>query len=269
MKPPKQPEHDKKPKSLKESIFTFTPIALTVLSTLLAGLSSSEMTRSQVFRALAAQDQSKASDQWNYYQAKRLRADDAANSLDLLQAVATTPPTMSQSPRLPDVTDQPITNADILEAMKEVDGNQTEEQMAPVVMRISDQQIADALALAHANLIAFIAAVQPMNTELTSASGASAAVSRLQFAVARYDREAEYNRVSGRLYEIEVRRAGVQSDRRKSRSGYFFYGMLAAQAGVIISSFALAVEKRAPFWALAALSGVAALAFSSYVYMYM
>ena len=55
-------------------ILAATPIVMTVIATLLAGLSSGEMTRAQYDRALAAQQQSKAGDQWNYFQAKRLRA---------------------------------------------------------------------------------------------------------------------------------------------------------------------------------------------------
>jgi hypothetical protein len=77
---------DRKPKSLKESIYDMTPIVLTVIATVLAGLSSSEMTKAQYYRAYAAQMQSKASDQWAYYQAKRMRTVEADNSLDLLEA---------------------------------------------------------------------------------------------------------------------------------------------------------------------------------------
>ena len=55
-------------------VLAATPIVMTVIATLLAGLSSSEMTRAQYDRSLAAQHQSKAGDQWSYFQAKRLRA---------------------------------------------------------------------------------------------------------------------------------------------------------------------------------------------------
>ena len=50
-----------------------TPVVMTVIATLLAGLASSEMTRAQYARSFAAQLQSKAGDQWSYFQAKRLR----------------------------------------------------------------------------------------------------------------------------------------------------------------------------------------------------
>ena len=63
-----------------------TPVVMAVVATLLAGLSSSEMTRAQYIRSLAAQQQSKAGDQWSFFQAKRLRGALQRNSLDLLQS---------------------------------------------------------------------------------------------------------------------------------------------------------------------------------------
>jgi len=49
------------------------PVALTVLATIFAGLSSSEMTRSMYYRSLAAQQQAKAASQWGFFQAKKMR----------------------------------------------------------------------------------------------------------------------------------------------------------------------------------------------------
>ena len=59
---------------------------MTVIATMLAGLASSEMTKAQYDRSLAAQQQSKAGDQWSFFQAKRLRGAFQRNTLDLLQA---------------------------------------------------------------------------------------------------------------------------------------------------------------------------------------
>jgi len=56
-----------------DTIFTTTPVLLTVIATILAGLSNSEMIQAQYYRSLAAQSQSKAGDQWNFFQAKRIR----------------------------------------------------------------------------------------------------------------------------------------------------------------------------------------------------
>src|SRR6476661_7873609 len=69
-----------------------TPIVMSVVATLLAGLASSEMTRAQYDRSLAAQLQSKAGDQWGYFQAKKLRAAMQESTLVLLQATGSIRP---------------------------------------------------------------------------------------------------------------------------------------------------------------------------------
>ncbi len=61
------------PVDLFTKVVTLTPVFLTVLATVLAGLSSSEMTRSMYYRSLAAQHQAKVADQWAFFQAKRMR----------------------------------------------------------------------------------------------------------------------------------------------------------------------------------------------------
>ena len=66
-------------------ILTATPVIMTVVATMLAGLASSEMTRAQYDRALAAQQQSKAGDQWSFFQAKRVRAALQRNTVELLE----------------------------------------------------------------------------------------------------------------------------------------------------------------------------------------
>ena len=58
------------PPSLWGKLLGATPIVMTVVATILAGLASSEMTSAQYDRALAAQLQSKAGDQWGLFQAK-------------------------------------------------------------------------------------------------------------------------------------------------------------------------------------------------------
>ena len=65
-----------------------TPVVMAVVATMLAGLASSEMTRAQYDRSLGAQQQSKAGDQWSFFQAKRLRGAIQRNTADLLQTTA-------------------------------------------------------------------------------------------------------------------------------------------------------------------------------------
>src|SRR5437899_528032 len=68
------------------------PVALTVLATILAGLSSSEMTRSMYYRSLAAQHQSKAGSQWAFFQAKKIRGTTLDATVDLVRTLTDTPP---------------------------------------------------------------------------------------------------------------------------------------------------------------------------------
>src|SRR5712692_9440324 len=70
--------------SWRQAALTATPVVLTVVATVLAGLSTSEMTLAQYHRSLAAQSQSKASDQWGFFQAKRQRGTAMENAFDLL-----------------------------------------------------------------------------------------------------------------------------------------------------------------------------------------
>lgn len=92
---------------------------------------------------------------------------------------------------------------------------------------------------------------------------------QLDFNARRYERESRYNEVIAGLYELDVRKAGLESDRHRERSKHFFNAMLAAQAGVTIATFALAVRFRSVLWTLATLAGLTALAIGAYVYLKM
>jgi Domain of unknown function (DUF4337) len=76
-----------KPKGVWGAVLTATPIALTALATAFAGLSSSEMTRAMYHRSLAAQHQSRAGDQWAFFQAKRIRGTTLESTVETFQGV--------------------------------------------------------------------------------------------------------------------------------------------------------------------------------------
>jgi uncharacterized protein DUF4337 len=75
------------PKTILDRVIANTPVVMTVVATILAGLSSGEMSTAQYNRAMAAQFQSKAGDQWSFYQAKRLRESGNQNSIELLEGL--------------------------------------------------------------------------------------------------------------------------------------------------------------------------------------
>ena len=74
----------------------------------------------------------------------------------------------------------------------------------------------------------------------------------------------------GRRYvlELQVRKSNLSAERHHRRSGKFFFGMLAAQAAVVVSTFSLAAQKRNFLWSVAAIAGAAAIAFAVYVFLW-
>jgi len=92
-------------------------------------------------------------------------------------------------------------------------------------------------------------------------------VARLRYTARRYDAEARLNQAIANVYELQVRKSNIGAERLHARSQRFFFGMLAAQAGVIVSTFAIAARQRNALWWLAAGAGIAAVAYATYVYL--
>jgi len=90
---------------------------------------------------------------------------------------------------------------------------------------------------------------------------------RMRFAAFRYDAEARLNQNVAYLLELQVRKANISAERHHTRSGKFFFGMLAAQAAVIVATLALAARQRNMLWTIAALAGILAVGFAIYVYL--
>jgi hypothetical protein len=115
-------------KTLWDSILGATPVALTVLATILAGLSSGEMTKAQYHRSLAAQEQSKTSDEWAYFQAKKYRSTYSTGTASQLRL---------QSSRQPFTGDTVLTLLDrMIGNLQSLDGR--------VIALLQHQQIANA-----------------------------------------------------------------------------------------------------------------------------
>jgi hypothetical protein len=409
-------------KTLWDRVLTTTPIVLTIVATALAGMSSGEMTRAQYYRALAAQYQSKVSDQWNFFQAKRIRGTSMEVTIGVLQSLSgrgevTASALESAAGRVAEELHRCEQHADLLlaavtadradrgdahqrmrraveelkqttaalakqaaqerqkmaetladprvrasldylsskklparegedrdprkllaemleainpalsEGLGDIAGRKTERQMARTLGKIREEEIHDAIdrteekaasadqladeaGAAHAILGERIAAlrdlvrafhralqetnlalsVRPPQGQGTAGLWAAAAdlgrrdndlrttaddignnfqAARLDYNARRYEREARYNQVIAGLHELQVRKAGLASDRHLQRSRNFFYAMLAAQAGVTLGTFALAVRQRSILWAMATLAGLSGIAIGGYVYLKM
>jgi len=273
------PEELKKdmPQTPWGKLLTATPVIMTVIATLLAGLASSEMTRAQYDRALGAQLQSKAGDQWSYFQAKKLRSAIQHSSLDMLQATSDVHPIANPVlDKIPSIT-APSLDANLQAALDAVATEKPETEITAAVKPVNDKTLAAALQAARDRAREFDTALAPANQALAQlekslpAGDKSAArdltAAKMRFDAMRYNAEAALNQNIGYLLELQVRKANISAERHHKRSQKFFFGMLAAQAGVIVSTFAMAARKRNLLWTLAATAGIAAVAFAIYVYL--
>lgn len=278
-------------------ILLATPVVMTVVATLLAGLASSEMTRAQYNRSLAAQQQAKAGDQWSFFQAKRLRGTMQLGTLDLLKVTASLRPLDEAvlkkfgevdavtaaallKAELPPVPGSPVSDPSLKSALEAVERMKPEHEVRSLLESVKTETVDEAIQAARDRAAAFDAATSPISRSVDRAEKAVAAsgpadlvrdvtAARLRYTAARYDVEARLNQAVANLYELQVRQSNMAAERHHRRSERFFFGMLAAQAAVITATFALAARKRSLLWGLAAAVGVVAVAFAVYVYLWL
>ena len=313
-------------------ILSATPVIMAVVATMLAGLASSEMTRAQYDRSLGAQQQSKAGDQWSFFQAKRLRGAVQRNTADLLQTVTDVrsfdPASLDQlasqtteqggsnnlSSELRTVLQSAggrqalallhtgeapksgaplVLDPKIKAAMDGVETSSPDAELAPVVNQVNNKSLEAALHAARDQAQEFDSSTKPINQaidqldslldklavgrEVTASAKNSSdftsihrnfTAARLRYAAVRYEIEARLNQTIANLYEVQVRKSNISAEHHHRRSQRFFYGMLGAQTGVIISTLAMAAKNRNLLWSIAAAAGLIAVAFAVYVFLY-
>ena len=277
-------------------VLVATPVIMTVVATALAGLASSEMTRAQYARSLAAQQQSKVGDQWSFFQAKRIRGSLARSTLDLLQTTADVRPlsadTLAKFAPAPDAATAaalqkaelpPVPAAvelipEVKSALAFLEASKPDSEITAVLAKVREEALADSVRAARDRADAFDTATRPINQGLDrlekSLAGADRdrvrdfTAARLRFTAARYDAEARLNQTVAQFIELQVRQSNFIAERHNRRSQRFFLGMLAAQAAVVVSTFSLAAQKRSMLWTLAAVAGLAAVGFAAYVYFF-
>lgn len=282
-----------------------TPVVMTVIATLLAGLASSEMTKAQYDRALAAQQQAKAGDQWGFFQAKRLRGAFQAGTLDVVQltgsanpidaeglrALAATRPDPAASEsaltyllagRLPDTAAAPVPPAPVQAALAAIEQPAPEPELTRLIEAAPPAEVAAALRAAQDHVRAFDRLLLPIVTggdalgELLEPTttphrdlARDFATLRLRYSSMRYDAEARLNQAVAVLHELQVRQSNLSAERHHRRSERFFFGMLGAQAAVIIATLAMAARQRNLLWSIAAVAGLGALSFAAYVFLFL
>ena len=275
---------------------------------MLAGLASSEMTRAQYDRSFAAQLQAKAGDQWSFFQAKRLRGTQQQTTLDLIVSTAgrwpldrtalsqtlrgTRAATTLESPSgaqalaalvdgvLPKTAAAPELDPTIRAVFAASEALRPDAEIAGLLAAVTDNVLDAALVAARQHALDIDHALKPVSqaidaieqlmnrAETESALRRDFIAARLNYNGRRYDAEARSNQVIANLYELQVRRNNLSAERHHRRSQKFFYGMLAAQMGVIVSTLAIAARQRNLLWSFAAAAGGAAVTFAAYVYWY-
>ena len=167
------------PKTFWTKLLTSTPVVMTVISTLLAGLSTSEMSRAQYDRSMAAQQQSLVGDQWGYFQAKKLRSATLKTSLEMLEATsevhALTKETLASAlgpsaaqdsnaqltldalatGKLPHYEGKPLQNAAVQKALDALVAERPEEEIQSLVAQISPSALIKDINLATENTHGF------------------------------------------------------------------------------------------------------------------
>ncbi len=268
-------------------LLTSTPIVMTVIATMLAGLSSSEMTRAQYDRSLAAQQQSKAGDQWGFFQAKKLRGAMQRSTLDLLEGTTEVhpfsggqlaPPVIAalEKSELPTAPPGPPLDPGVQAALAALEGQKSESDIAALLLPVKETTLGEALRIATDATLALDAATRPVNQAIEQLEkspgdrplGRDFIAARLRYTAKRYDAEARLNQAVAFVYELQVRKSNVSAEHHHARSQRFFYGMLAAQMAVIIATFAIAARQKNLLWSIAAAAGLAAVTLAVYVYLF-
>ena len=280
------------PPSLWGKVLSATPVVMTVVATMLAGLASSEMNKAQYDRSLAAQLQSKAGDQWSYAATKKTLGAVARNSLDVLAATANVRPLTAEglagadAPSIAALSrgelpaaEVPKFSADVQAAFDALAASAPEDEVARLAGKIKAPGLPAALETARAAALKFDRAIKPVaqfadeqDAKLAAAGNrdalASFTAARRRLTASQQNAAALLNQAVARLYELQVREQNILAAKHHARSENFFLGMLAAQAAVIIATFAIATRRRNLLWAIAATAGSLAIGFSLYVYLY-
>jgi hypothetical protein len=287
------------PKSLFEKIGAAIPIAIAALATAFAGMSSSSLQRAMFFRTQAGQDQSKSTNQWTFAGLKRNRSltmEAAGSELSAqsgFRKVTFPEPSSAARPEekealewlalvaagkdLPRVNLAKSDNEDLEALLKAIRDREPEEEILKKAAKVKLEDInkviddaekefevidsqRDKVIKAAARIVAQRAKEEPKE---------ATAVRAVRFGLEqrRYRAESYMTQRIGFLYDARVRVVTAISEKYRKRSERFFYAMLIAQVGAVVSGLALS-RKSMPLWLLAILVGLAAGSFGGYVYVF-
>jgi hypothetical protein len=272
-------------KSVFDKVGAALPIALTLLATAFAGMSTGELQQAMFWRSYAAQDQAKATSQWTLAGFKRDRslicqttavqlraaANKAADRLDLSRSGSRPlaaewldgkgPPSAS----LPEIGDERLRKL-----LADIQARRSEAELVREAGKVPAAVINDAIDDAEKYVDQLDQEWAPTIKEAATLSAASGTLGQgagFELEQRRYRIEANLNQGIGYLYEARVKVSSAESEKHQRKSKNFFYAMLAAQIGATIASLAMARKQKSVLWAVAGFTGLVAVAIGAYVYL--
>lgn len=297
--PPAPPDP---PRGLLDKLGAALPVALTALATVFASLSNGALQEAMYWKSQAAQDQSKAANQWSLAGFKRDRA------LVMLAAVAQlraqcgyAAPRFALPPgaageaqkalgwltdkgdaggppvvRLPEVGDPTIE-----ELRAGIEGREPERDLLKRAARVPHAAINRALddaekfvertdrdwdpvVRAAGALVRAQLEVPPDAAPERRAAATAAQAAGFDLEERRYRLEARLNQGLAFLYEIRTRVSAAESDRHRQKSTVLSYAMLVAQVGAVASSLALARKQKSAMWLFAGVVGLISVGVGGY-----
>lgn len=278
-------EASEKP-SLFQKMGAGLPVALTAIATILAGMSTGELSRAMYWKSTAAQDQGKETSQRTLAGFKRDRALICDTTADTLKAATNykEPPKRDRTAD-PDAVkrigawmrgdaDPPTEDENVRQVLQALKAQQPEAEVLKRAHKVDEDKLQKEIAAAvkSENEIEVLYgpeadAAKKAQAEAGSDGKAGATAARYEVDGRRYRAESTANQWVGFLLEVRVKHATAESDRHRSRSENFFLAMLAAQIGAVGSSLALARKRKSVLWLVAGLAGLTALGFGVYVYL--
>jgi len=281
------------PKSLFDKLGAAMPIALAALATVFAGKSTSELQRAMFFRTAAGQDQAKATNQWTFAGLKRNR------SL-IMQGAEAQMASLASFKKASFVSSSDSDKDVEKEAMKWLSGDgpprekltETDDEALKALLKAIRDREPEADILNKAGKVkqdTINKAIDTLEKEVEvidtrwdgvvkaagkivdkwtkddPKKGAEAQAALFGMEQRRYRSESFFLFRIGDLYEARVRVVTAISDKHRRRSENFFYAMLVAQIGAVVSSLALARRQNSSLWLIAGLAGAVAVGFGAFV----
>jgi hypothetical protein len=296
---PAASEQPEPPRSFLDKIGAALPIALTALATIFASMSNGALQEAMYWKSQAAQDQSRATNQWSLAGFKRDRAlimlataaqlraqcgyatadfalpSDAKDDTRKALAWLTEKGDKGGPPRvnLPTIEDAHIKELrDAIEKRESERDQQAKAALVPLarINAVIDdaEKFSEQTDKEWKPVLEAAAALVALTTSAAGAEKKDAATATVALGFdleeRRYRAESRLNQGIGFLYEVRTKVSGAASDKHRRKSTFLSYAMLVAQIGAVASSLALARKQKSSLWLFAGVVGLVSVGVGGY-----